>query len=142
MENLDQTPYMLRDYCIIHNISLDTNEKRIVGKKISCYCRVKNVAGFKEGDICAIYPAWVLDQYFRDKQEKEETTSLNSLEDLSLLSLETNNKEKNIQTFLDFVQTYLLTQPSTIEELDLVNDNLKILSNRIETVRKNTKICA
>jgi hypothetical protein len=50
--------------------------------------------------------------------------------------------EENIQTFLNFVQSYLITQPSTIIEMDLVNSNLKILADRINTIRINTKICA
>jgi hypothetical protein len=148
MTELDETPYILRDYCIIHNIFLDTNEKRSVGKKISHYCKAKKIEGFKEGDICAIYPAWVLDQYFKNNSTIEKTELEN--EELFEIELETENikieKEMTttinlrpyIQNTLNFGKTFLLTESATIEELQLIENSLIGLLNRIKNVKENT----
>ena len=45
-----------------------------------------------------------------------------------------------IENFLGFVQTFLIEEAVTIDELDLVESNLKILSDRIKQYKQSTKI--
>ena len=45
-----------------------------------------------------------------------------------------------IENFLGFVQTFLLQEQVTIEELDLVESNLELLMQRIKSYKKNIKI--
>jgi len=45
-----------------------------------------------------------------------------------------------IDNFLKFVSTFLIKEAATIEEMDLVESNTKILMDRIKEYKRNTPI--
>jgi hypothetical protein len=54
--------------------------------------------------------------------------------------LQVIEQRKYIQDFMDFVGSFGITEQVTLEEMELVEGNLDILKERIQTFKKNTLI--
>jgi len=52
-----------------------------------------------------------------------------------------NIKQRDyIQNFCDFVRTFLINEPASIQEMDLVLANTNILIERIQKVKENVMV--